>query len=366
MPSSVVVSRVVGPFLLLASWLPGATAQTSVVYPGPLRETVKVVDRLEAFLDGTGNFDWARLPGAVDSAQSQIEGYLAVNPDDVGALVLKARVGRVTNMLRPTTIGSREGGGLEMDTVDYYAPLQAALDRAIELEPEMAEAYYWKARLFAIDRVRMEGGEPVMRADWDLAIEPARQAVALAPREERYRVVLGLSLAQQGDIVGALDVLRDVEKGKNVLFRILEEFERVPVPASAQPFPRMAQVSAEMFAGAPGGLRFFAPQRVRAFVFPGSPQDLEVFYRRYWPDFRLLPEDGDPDVFGQYLEPKGDGFVPSKSLEAIQGRRVPDKGIMLVVNRRADLTAEQLSRYPAGFDSTVEFCELLLVNYRQE
>ena len=33
---------------------------------------------------------------------------------------------------------------------------------------------------------------------------------------------------------------------------------------------------------------------------------------------------------------------------------------------RIDLTAEQLSRYPAGFDSAVELCELLLVNYRQD
>ncbi len=366
MHALVLVPRVVGPLLLLACWMQGATAQPTVTYPKPLSETAKVVDRLEAFLDGTGNFDWGKLPGAVAAAEEQVEAYLADNSDDAAALVLKARVGRVVNMLRPTVIGSREGGGLEMDTVDHFAPLQAALDQAIALEPGLAEAYFWKARLYGIQRVQLEDGEPVLRADWDRALEPARQAVALAPEEDRYRVVLGLSLAQQGDVAAALDALREVEHGKHVLFRILEDFEHIPIPESAHPWPRMAEASAEMFAGAPGGLRAFAPQRVRAFVIPLSPEDLAAYYRDHWPDFRLLPEANDPDTFGQYLEPKGDGFVPSKTLNAVQGQRIPDKGIMFVINRRAALTDEQRSHYPPGFDPPGEFCEVTLVNYRQK
>jgi hypothetical protein len=321
---------------------------------------------MEAFLDGTGNFDWSKLPGAVDAAQTQVAEYLASNPDDLGALLLKVRVGRVVNMLRPTVIGSREGGGLQMDTVDHFAPLQDALDHAIALEPDFAEAYFWKARLYSIQRARMEGGEPVIRADWDLAVEPARKAVVLAPEEDRYRVVLGLCLAQQGDMAAALDTLSEVDKGKNVLFRILQDFGRIPVPESAQPWPRMAEASAEMFAGAPGGLRSFAPQRVRAFVIPVSSDDLEAFYRNQWPDFSFIPDENDPDMFGQYLEPKGDDFVPSKTLRAIEGQRVPDKGVMFVVNRRAVLTDEQRSHYPPGFDPPGEFCEVTLVNYRQK
>jgi hypothetical protein len=179
-----------------------------------------------------------------------VEAYLAQNPDDVGAMVLHVRVARVTNMLRPTVIGSREGGGLQMDTVDHYAPLQATLDRAIELAPGMAEPYYWKARLHALQRVRWEHDEPVIRADWDLAVEPAGRAVALAPEEDHYRVALGMSLAQTGDVPGAMEVLQDAEKGKNVLYQILRDFERVPVPESALPFQRMADAGAEMFAGA--------------------------------------------------------------------------------------------------------------------
>jgi len=366
MHAFVPVPRAVGSLLLLTFSAQGAAAQTAVNYPKPLGETVKVVNRLEAFLDGTGDFDWAKLPGTVEAAQSEVETYLADHPDDVGALLLKARVGRVVNMLRPTVIGSREGGGLEMDTVDHFAPLQEALDRAITIDPGLAEAYFWKARLYAIQRLQVIDGEPVIQADWDRALEPARQAVALAPEEDRYRVVLGLCLAQQGDITGALDVLRGVEKGKHVLFRILDDFQHIPVPESARSWPRMAEASAEMFAGAPGGLRAFAPQRVRAYLVPITPEELEAYYREHWPDFQFIPDENDPAVLGQYLEPKGNGFVPSKTLKAIQGQRNPDKGIMFVVNRRSGLNEEQRSHYPPGFDPPGEFCELTLVNFRQK
>jgi hypothetical protein len=97
-----------------------------------------------------------------------------------------------------------------------------------------------------------------------------------------------------------------------------------------------------------------------------SLEEVESFYRGQWPDFRLLAEEGRTDVYGQFLQPKGEGFVPSKNLKAIEGDRIPDKGIMFVVHRRAGLTEDNISLYPEGLVPSAEFCEMTMVNYRQK
>ena len=341
-----------------------AATATPLVYPRALRETVKATDRMEAFLDGSGSFAWNKLPGALAEAVAQADAHLAANPDDVGAMVLRVRLGRIENILRPTTIGSQEGGGLGWDTVDHYEPLHAMLDRAVALQPTVAEAFYWMARLHGLERLRIEDGEPVLRSRWDLAVSPAEQAVALAPQEDRYRIVLGMSLAETGDVERAREVLRTAEHGRNVLYLILEDFARIPIPKHAIRHQRMEGAAAEMFAGAPGGLSQYGPQRVRVYVVSGTMVELEPFFRAEWPDFRLLPsKEGDSTTFAQFLRPKGDGLVPSKSLDALEGNRTPPTGIMVWVRQRGEVSEEERPYYPADVASG-QFCELMLIDYR--
>jgi len=353
--------------LLIWWWPQESVAQVSTVsYPKSLERAEQVAERVERFLDGKGEFDWRKLSTALDSAETQVAAYRSAQPDDPGALILTARLGRIMALLRPAMIGGGEGQPLVPDTVDHLAPLYAALDRALAAEPRLAEAQYWKAKLAGTVRPTMEDGDLVLRADWPRAVEFASKAVELAPADDRYRIMLGESLAQQGEFDRAREVLRDVDKGKHLLFLILEDFTRLPVPAAARRWTFGTEMGAEMFVGAPGELRAFGPERVRALVVPGSAEELEGFYRTVWSGFRLFSNEGEPSVFGQLLEPKGAEFVPAASARVLEGQEPPGQGIMLIVTQRHGLPAEERARYPEAVEADTTFCELLLINFRRK
>ena len=353
--------------LLMLSWaLEGAAQVPAVSYPAALEPAARVAERVEQFLEGREEFDWRKLSNALDSAGTQVAAYRSAHPDDPGALVLTARLGRILVLLRPAMIGGKDGQPLVPDTVDHMAPLYAALDRALEAEPRLAEAQYWKAKLAGTVRPTLEDGELVLRAEWPRAVEYASKAVELAPAEDRYRVILGESLAQQGEFDRARDVLRDVDRGRNLLFLILEDFARLPVPPAARPWRFGADMAAEMFAGAPGDLRAFGPERVRALVVPGSAEELEGFYRTLWPEFRLFSSEGEPSVFGQLLEPKGTEFAPVRSAKALESQEPPRQGVMVIVTQRDRVPAEERFRYPETAETDRVFCEVLLINFRRQ
>jgi len=344
----------------------GAAQAPAVSYPKALERAVTVAEQVEQFLEGKGEFDWRTLSTALDSAGTQVAGYQNAHPDDPGALILTARLGRIMALLRPAMIGGKDGQPLLPDTVDHLAPLYAALDRALEAEPRLAEAQYWKAKLAGTVRPTLEEGELVLQADWPRAVEYATKAVELAPAEDRYRIMLGTGLAQVGQFDRAREVLRDVDKGSNLLFLILEDFARVPTPGTASRWSFGTAMASEMFAGAPGSLRAYGSERVRALLVPGPAQDLEAFYRTVWPEFRLFSNAGEPFVFGQYLEPKGATFVPARSPKVLESQAPPAKGVMLIVTQREGFPAEERARYPDAIQAGDTFCELLLINVRRE
>ncbi len=353
--------------LTLVGWPVETAGQTpAVTYAKALERPAAVATEIEQFLDGKGELDWRTLTAALDSAQAEVAAYRADHPDDLGGLILTARLGRIVELLRPAMIGGEHGQPLVPDTVDHMAPLHAALDRAVALEPHLGEAYYWKAKVAGTVRPSMVGEDMVLRADWPRAVEYATKAVELSPDRADYRILLATSLVQVGRFDQAREVLREVDQGSNLLFRILEDFARVPVPDSAHVWLAGSEVASDMFAGAPADLRAYGPARVRALVVPGTARSVEAFYQGRWPQFRLFSNAGDPGVLGQFLEPAGGTLAPARSAKALEGQEPPRQGIMMIVTERDSLPASERSRYPEALDPHAPVCEVLLINFRRK
>lgn len=361
--------------LAIAAQAPAtANAATAVkaVAPHELRESAKLSDKIERALEGKGDLNWDKVIPDLEESRARIEAYLGHHPRDVGALILKVRQGMVLALLEPMQVNLSEDDTLGA-TADPYVPLNEALDRVIALEPRLAEAYYWKARISATQIPRFVDGTFQMVADWDQAAVWSSRAVELAPESVRVRELLALALAQQGATDRALEVIGSVEGGKHLLAMILKDFKGFPLPASAVALPERAQTFAQMFAV--DARARFGPQRVRAYLVPGPASELAAFFKAQWPTFELRSDDGDgdagsgegPRAFTQFLEPKGSGWTPAKTSKNTDflSSKWPDKGIQMVVMEWTAAAEAVRGQYPSTVELPEVFCELVLLNFRQ-
>lgn len=336
----------------------------SVTYAKNIKKAVDTIEKIERFIDGQGEFDWLKIPDAISAARTNAEAYLESRPDDLGALMLLVRVGRLEALFAPTMLTTEDGEWVG-DTTNHLAPVHATLDRVLELEPRLAEAYYVKARLLATANPRFDGDSLIIDVDWPGCLTNAERAVALAPRERPYRELLALARAESGDLDGAADAVRDIDKGKNLVYLLLTDFASVPMPDDVIALPRIQSTFAEMAGQA--GLGGYANLRVKAFAVAGGAEGIETFYRETWPDFTLfLQEESEMSrTFGQLLNPAKDGFSPTESPDALERNQDPDKGIMMMVTEMDGLTDAALA-YPDDPRLQGKFTQVIMINYRKK
>lgn len=147
---SLVLCAVAVPSLVGAQ---GSNAPHSQTREEVLRYAEKVVGDTEALekpVSSTAPIDFAavrrrsqQLRGDLKECNRLRAGYIEKNPGDAVALFVQVRLDRVKYQIFPI---QRSGDKVTSDVPAPERDPQQTLDRILELGPNKAEAYYWKAR----------------------------------------------------------------------------------------------------------------------------------------------------------------------------------------------------------------------------
>jgi tetratricopeptide (TPR) repeat protein len=309
------------------------------------------------------------LAERLGQAEQGLAAHLRTYPSDVEALVVSARLDRFRQVLEPIVLSP---GQEPPDPKAAYAPAHEKLNRALALQPNNAEARYWKARLYGLRHpVFRQGRLNYAASDLDQAIKYSKEAVMLEPANDVYREAFALYLVEGQRPAEAIEVMRSVADKQRLSYLLLNDLEAVPIPKTAT----LSPVDSESFAQqqmARGRFQDYPQLRVRFFVVPTSAIKLEEFYSSYWDRFKFFSQ-GDPQragkaeiqVFAQHLIKGRDNLQPTGTDSKIPEQ--PRSGILLSVIELRNLPAERRRQTPAGFDMPDvgdTFCYLVVVNYR--
>ena len=297
--------------------------------------------------------------------------YLEGSPGDVAAAILLARLGHASNLHTPVVFTPGDPDSVP----DGPAPLDAehrALDLALQAQPTNPELHYWKARLYGLQQPVMEGGTfQTVSADPAKAIDSARRALSLAPRNLQYRVALALYLVEDDRRHEALDLMRQLPGKPHRLAVLLADLEKLPAPDDAIPEKALAAGIIQMAAAA-GQLGDYPQVRVVSYLVPRSAKDLEAFYAERIDGFALLRMEGKELASGtevrghvQLVTEARGLLTPAESLARIEN--APPGGLSILVTEYLRLSAEtrrtlEQRGYPAGLPDS--FCHVLITNQR--
>lgn len=316
------------------------------------RSIVAAVDSVQAGLDAGVDLQ----PGDVERAGAALGAYLETNTEDVEALILFARLGMISNLETPTVFTR---GDDVPDAEAPYAPLHAALDRALEIEPDNPEAMYWKARLFGVRVPDLSSGRMAYRfLSLPGAIELAERALALAPHNVLYREALATFLVSDGREADAREVLHNVMGGQHPMYLLLTDLQRIPVPANAIFSPEDSESFAQM-----QGIVDNASLRLRMYVVPGSADDLERFFAQHWEGFQFVVQSVDGgEGYAQHLIEQNGALVPARPGSEID--EAPAEGILMFVMELDDVPTETPAGHALPSDLGAPYCFLIIVNLR--
>lgn len=245
--------------------------------PNAITSFLDVAQAFERGWDGGGAEDLGRARGLV-------EAHLAESPDDVEALILSARLVHVEYSNKGFVSSA---GGSFPDVEAEIVPRMKGLEHALELQPDNAEAHYWKARVYGISVPAIQDDRFAMvPVNHDVATASARRAVDLEPNNIAYREALAtyLLVAQRDN--EAAEVLRTVDGGGHPIYRLLVDLKAIPVPPNAL-FSHAESITFSEQQLARGRIRDYEHVRVRAYIVPGSISELEDFYDDFWPGFKF-------------------------------------------------------------------------------
>lgn len=168
-----------------------------------IRVTAQLIDV------GDGSHLWA------ERYDRDLDDVFAVQDEVVGEIVaalagrLKAGAPRPEPAVRPASLEAYEcllRGRQNVFSARGRALARRSLDRALEIEPELAEAHAWLAIYLYSDWVFYGGRET--GETMSLALEAAGRAVALAPESSLSHMALGIVRLYAGDREPALRALR--------------------------------------------------------------------------------------------------------------------------------------------------------------
>ena len=218
-----------------------------------------------------------------------LEKYLEAHPDDADALVVSARL---TFLSFQYAKSDRPRQLLDVDV----AAAHKRLDRALALQPDNAEANYWKAwMLFNGGQL---GGNPHGTTADDY-VRFARRAVELSPREDRYKEGLADAFVNVGKPKEAMKVLAGVRNGQHPVYLILSDMESFPIPEKAVFEPEASEIAGTSLLDS-GLVADNWYLRARVYVVPMAAAEVGAFFKKQFPSFVLgKPADVEKDEGNQ-------------------------------------------------------------------
>lgn len=310
-----------------------------------------------------------KLNKEIGKARAELEKYLAAKPDDVEALLLAARLGRAEIMVSPIElIGPEALQGLQQmepkrrQRVDELANY---CDRALAVQPNNGEAYYWKSRLYGIRHFGIRDGHVAwVYVDLNLAAQFAKKSVDLDSHNVLYREALALYLVLNQQPDEAIEVMRDVAGGKHPIYLLLSDKRHVPLPERAA-YLREETEDRVQDTIDEGWKRDYRALRIFQYVIPMSAQEVESFYRHTWPDFKFFEVGRDKleDYYvassSELLFSREKGFVPAGKKEDIPYN--PSEGILL---KLGEVHNQKVRNPPYPIPVGDPYCILTVVNFR--
>lgn len=288
----------------------------------------------------------------LEKASQSVSRYLTIHPKDVRALLLQARVMRALIVVTPVVMKLEDDGRghINGDTTKVQNDALSALDKALALDPNNAETYYWKARVLGLSSTGAEAVGAAEALDPMPVISAARTATRLAPTNATYREYLAASLLRAGQTAEALQELAKLP-GKHPILQLVDDMDVVVAPKGAEPdADRVVDIVRNVFSGQMDVFRY-PGFRARAFAVPSSPADVRAFYARIWPSIRWVKKGDSGSAFAGFrwhqdqLEPISD---PSPFLGDFE-KQLPPSGVLIVVSRNEGTKAGRTMLFIVNF-----------------
>jgi len=285
--------------------------------------------------------------------EDQLENYVKVHPSDVNALVSYAE------------IGLKNDRGLDR--------LHGYLDEAIEIEPDNAEAHFWKARLYGIKENVASGDDINFEfRDFEKALKYLKTAISLDLENIEYKETLALYLSSDRRFEEARIFTKLAGDGKLPVYELLKDLQMFPLPPQAVFLPIETKNMIKVLKDN-GVLGDFPILRVHVFALNESATNVELYYEEQLPEFKLFELTRDKkarvSTYGQFLKVwDGDMYTANRIEEIPQD---PGEGIKLDVTsiyRKSGTNDPQwiseLFKISPTLSERKAFCKIVYVNYR--
>jgi hypothetical protein len=295
----------------------------------------------------------------LEAAAGSVASYLELNPDDVDALILSARLGRLRIIFQPQV---EVHGGAEMPDLPEpiaEAPLHAALELALELNPSRADAAYWRARLYGLAPA-FGDSDPDRLAH---AVDNAQLAVELDPTNMGYRIAAATYLYEIGHLGQAAATLEELTPDHPLAVWLNTVAAPPPVPEDAVPNEYATEDFGAIFRSRPDVTLSWN----RAFVVLASISEVEAFYRTVIPNFAFVgcettKSDGtEIRNCGQSVTPTAAGFEAANE-EDFADEFVSGDFVFMATEMRGFDTADAPPEMQLPADLSDPFCLLHIAN----
>ena len=331
------------------------------------KEMISVKELIEQIESGRAyNSSPDQLRLKVGQARKDLDTHLKLHQNDIEALVLSVRLSIIEELATPVVFTK---GKKLPDPKEQFIAQHFNLDRALKLQPDNAEVYYWKARLYGIRPPTIgEDGRLVKKPiDLDKAIRFAKKAVQFDPKNARYREALALYLIEDQRRKEALDVINTAVTAHNPIYILLKDIDAFPLPQGTVYSKEDSESYGDMQMSR-RRIKNFPQLRVQAFIMPLAASKIEAFYQQQWPKFKFLSQRPN-GPFVQYMRLRASGLRPTPSMSKLEKWVGKTDGILISVMEIRSPTKEQQKETPAGHPLPSSlgnvFSYVFYVNYRR-
>ena len=305
-------------------WAVSASQHGMEAKLAPLERIAHWIERCEAMeASKPTGYSNDELKKGLEQSSAEMTTYLGNHPDDVDALILSARMGRFREATQQVvTSGGKmeeELAQAEKQSRERADALAGQLDRALTLQPNRADAHYWKARIYGIRQPALRDGKFVkVSIDLHEAVRSSRRAVELSPENVAYREALAQYLVSDGKHDDPAEVMRAVANGEHPISLLLADRKAVPIPEGAVFLAEGREGFAEMQMER-GRIHDYPMLRVRQYVIQTPAFEVTAFYRQRWPGFQFFEmgtekeKEMETRIYGQVLSGPSNALQPARS-----------------------------------------------------
>ncbi len=316
-----------------------------------LATSIDAAERSPALAAGLD--DVLDLP-TVAAEVAKVRDYLSTNPDDVFALILSVRLGRVHDLLafREAVGRAFSEPGADLPEPPSSAGYLQILDGILARDSSVAAAHYWTARVLVEEALRAaemgaEGAAPdtaQTAADHRRILRHAEAAVALAPGNVQYREFFALLLVGTGQADAAVAVLSHPSTAGTLLHLLVQDLQTFGPPPEAEPdavlgnFVAMTGMMGAADSEEPT-LALYLDVRLNAWSTSAPLAEVEAYYRARWPDMRFFAGEGWEGAVTAAFVPTPEGWrAVSDSVEFHNGTH--DTGDVMLILLPPDVVAQ--------------------------